>query len=347
MYWLARELTGSVAAGLVAGVLFTFGPFHQYHLHEAQFGTDSHRVLPAVHALPLAPAARRRRPARPPAQRPRRTLCLVATTFTSWYWTLYLLLLGGLLALALLAADRRAWRRIVGGLVAVVAAWGVLVLPFLLPTLRASADPTFQLVSGLDYEVRFSLSPLELVTVAKDTRMDPAVWFMGPLGYSALALAAVGLARLRRRALFWGLLIVAGVTLALGPYLKWGDATDVAHTTGIPLPYLLVRNLPFLSMPACPGASSCWPIWASTRWPALARLMRYPGCAARPAAIGRPSALAPALGAVILIAVPLLEFAVIPQPVQPVRISPFFTRVAQEPGDFGHPGATGHQPLSA
>jgi hypothetical protein len=336
MYWLARELTGSVAAGLVAGVLFTFGPFHQYHLHEAQLELIPIECFPLFtlflwRLLPGAGGRRARLGAGLGA-----TLCLVATTFTSWYWTLYLLLLGGLLALALLAADRGAWRRVAGGLVAVVAAWGVLVLPFLLPTLRAAADPTFQLVSGLDYEVRFSLSPLELVTAAKDTRMDPAVWFMGPLGYSALALAAVGLARLRRRALFWGLLIVAGATLALGPYLKWSDATDVAHTTGIPLPYLLVRNLPFVSIARVPrrfivladlGIDMLAGFGAAY---ALAWLRRAAG--ARRAALGR---VAPALGAVVLIAVPLLEFAVIPQPVQPVAFSPFFTRVAQEPGDFG------------
>ena len=37
----------------------------------------------------------------------------------------------------------------------------------------------------------------------------------------------------------------------------------------------------------------------------------------------------------LLALVPLLELAVIPQPVHPVYFSPFFSRIAAEPGDFG------------
>jgi len=47
MYWLVYYLTGSAGGGLMAGVLFSFGAFHRYHIHEAQL------ELMALEWLPL------------------------------------------------------------------------------------------------------------------------------------------------------------------------------------------------------------------------------------------------------------------------------------------------------
>jgi hypothetical protein len=336
MFWLVRYLTGSAAGALVAGIVFTFGAFHQYHIHEAQLELIPLEWLPLfvlfLHRLLYGPPERKRRVLNGVLA----VAVLVATALTSWYLTLYLLMIGGLLALVRLVERPREWRATLGATAAVMLAWGVLAGPFLYATIRSSADPNFQLVSGLDYEVRFSLSPLDLFTVSKDVRMDPAVWFLGPLGWSALVLGAVGAWRLRRRAVVWGILIGVGAILALGPYLQWDAAIDVNHTTGVPLPYLLLRNLPFLSIARVPrrfvvladlgldvlaGAGAAYLVaWARQ---AATRLRR----------VWAPRAAAGAMLGVLAL-VPLLELAVIPQPLRPVYFSPFFSRLAAEPGDF-------------
>ncbi len=365
MYALVRYLTGSVAGGLVAGTLFTFSPFHQYHLHEAQLELIPLEWAPLfllfLHRWSIAP---------PGGGRWRDALLaagsLIAASYTSWYWALYLLLAGAGFAAWRLLTDRTAWRRTTGAFGAVLLGWAVGTGPFLWATARAAADPTFELVSGLDYEVRFSLNPLDLFLVAKDARMTPAVWFMGTLGLSALVLAALGLFtmgnttygtwqrddakkevtdhesstvansafRIPHSALFWLLLAVGGAVLALGPYLNLNDAQDVAHSSGIPLPYLLVRNLPFLSIARVPRRFA---LLANLGLDVLAGagaaycVARVQGWAVRWGARGARLALTATTG--LLLAWPLAEFAVLPQPLHPVMLSPFFSRLAAEPGN--------------
>ena len=364
MYALVRYLTGSVAGGLVAGTLFTFSPFHQYHLHEAQL-----ELIPLEWA-PLFLLFLHRWSIAPPDGRCRRDALLamgslIAVSYTSWYWALYLLLAGAGFAAWRILTDRAAWRRTAGAFGAVLLGWAVATGPFLWATARAAGDPTFELVSGLDYEVRFSLNPLDLFRVAKDARLTPAVWFMGTLGLSALVLGAIGVLTMRNAecgmrnrdgakkektdhesstvshsafriphsALFWLLLAVGGAVLALGPYLNLNDAQDVAHSSGIPLPYLWVRNLPFLAIARVPrrfallanlgldvlaGAGVAYCVAVARAW------------AARWGATGTRAVVVAVT--VTLLAWPLAEFAVLPQPLHPVTLSPFFTRLAAEPG---------------
>ncbi|MDQ2806146.1 MAG: hypothetical protein M3Z04_04385 [Chloroflexota bacterium] len=405
MYALVRYLTGSVAGALVAGTLFTFSPFHQYHLHEAQL-----ELIPLEWAPLFLLFLHRRLYAPPGAGRRRDTLLaagsLIAVSYTSWYWALYLLLAGAGLAAWRIFTDRASWRRTSLAFGAVLLGWAVCTGPFLWATARAAGDPTFELVSGLDYEVRFSLNPLDLFTVAKDLRLTPAVWFMGPLGLSALLLGVLGVFQMRNTecrmrsddakinkiqngdakelsnnnlsnlapdlalkrqsnrigycltipknettdndpgtvshsafriphsAFFWLLLAVSGALLALGPYLNLNDAQDVAHSTGLPLPYLLVRNLPFLSIARVPrrfvllanlgldvlaGAGAAYCVTRARGW-----------VAGWDATAGRVAGVATT---VALLAWPLAEFAVLPQPLHPVTLSPFFTRLAAEPGN--------------
>ncbi len=363
MYALVRYLTGSVTGGLVAGTLFTFSPFHQYHLHEAQLELIPLEWAPLfllfLHRLLYAPPGSRRRDALLAAGG------LIAASYTSWYWALYLLLAGAGLTLWRILVEPKTWRRAVQACGAVLLGWVVVTGPFLWATARAANDPTFELVSGLDYEVRFSLNPLDLIWVAKDTRLTPAVWFMGTLGLSTLLLSALGVFKRRpalggirksdstknetagndpstdahsalhpaQGALFWLALALAGAVLALGPYLNLNDAQDVAHSTGIPLPYLLVRNLPFLSIARVPrrfallanlgldilaGAGAAYLTARARDWAA-----RWGAQAVRVATVA---------ATLVLLAWPLAEFAVLPQPLHPVVLSPFFSRLAAEPG---------------
>jgi hypothetical protein len=338
MLWLLRYLTGSTAAGFVAGAIFTFGPFHQYHFHYGQLELVPIAWLP-LYLLFLFKMLRSLRD-------DRKSLvtfgalaagCLIATSLTSWYLNLYLLITGGLAVLFHIWQQPREWKRSVLALAAVLATWAILVAPLLWVTVRASLDPTFSLVSGLDYEVRLSLSPFDLVTVYKDLRINPPVWLIGPLGYTSILLGAIGAWRLGHKGALWYALVGVGVVMALGPYLKLDDAYDVQHSTGIPLPYLLLRELPFLSIARVPRrfvllANLGLCVLAGY---AVAQILSWAAQQKDRLHLRVSSQLLTRATLLVLVALPMLEFATLPQPAHKVFISPFFSRVAHEPGDFG------------
>jgi hypothetical protein len=111
---------------------------------------------------------------------------------------------------------------------------------------------------------------------------------------------------------------------------------DVAHTTGIPLPYQLVRNLPFLSLARVPRrfvllADIALYVLAGAGGAYILGYVRRLGgrLGGRRVRQGLPTATC--TGLILLV---LLEFAVIPQPLHQVSFSSFFTRLASEPDDF-------------
>lgn len=336
MFWLVRYLTGNTFAGLVSGVLFTFSPTHQYHLQYGQL-----ELIP-FEWIPLFVLFLHKLIYRPPAEQKRWLNgglafgCLVAASFTSWYITLYMLIAGGLLVLVRLwelRKEPREWRTPLLYAGAVVLAWLVVVGPFLYVTMRAAQDPSFELVSGLDYEARFSLSPWNILGVSKDMRFDPAVWNIGSLGFTAMILGCIGAWRAGRKGLFWFVLVVVGTVMALGPYLHFNDVIGVGDTTGIPLPYLLLRNLPFLSISRVPRR---FIILTTLGLDVLAgyAVMYLMGLASRARERWKPLSPRLATGAAmsLLVLVPMLELATVPQPAQKVFISPFFSQIKKSGG---------------
>jgi hypothetical protein len=356
------SITGgaTLVGGLVAGILYAFSPLHQYQLdagHLVLLATGwmllhilfLHKLLYNHHVQPNNPGIDSGEPAAGEARKQRRrmivngvlaALSLLATSFTNWYLTAFLLVLATLMALVRFAQQPREWRATAIKMAAVLALWLVGVSPFLIATIRGISAASSELVSGLDYEVTLSLSPLDLITISKDTRVEPALWWPGTLGYTAMILGAVGVVaarRMRRSVLFWIVLITAGVTLSLGPYLKWDpEVREVSGTTGIPLPYLLFRNLPFMSIARAPrrfvlladmglsvlaGFGASYLVYQASQL--KSRLANVSMARALPWAV-----------AAILIVVPILELQTLPQPVAKVVASPFLVELGADKDDY-------------
>jgi hypothetical protein len=351
MFWLVRYLGANYMGAILAGILFTFGPYHQYTLQKGQTNLLSTEWLPLyilfLHRLLYLKANLKRR---------RDTLLavtfLVATTFTDWTLTLYLLLATGLLVLVCLVEYRKMWASLLLRVGIMLGLWVLIVSPFLVATMLASTDPSFSLVSGIDYEVLYSLKPADFLSITKDSRVVPAVWALGTLGFVAISLGSLGLVRLRRKALGWLLLIVVGLILALGPYLKLNNAVSVASTTGVPLPYLFLRQLPFVSITRVPeryillayfglavlaGFGMTYLLDKIKRGvgqlhlpqPKLAFLASgFSNLSKRRGVLLRGSL------SCLLLSSTLLELATLPQPLKTMASSPFFAQLGAEPGDF-------------
>jgi hypothetical protein len=113
-------------------------------------------------------------------------------------------------------------------------------------TLKLNQD--FVLVKGLDEEISWSAAPWSFLSSAKiSPEIGTQQWGIYFFGYVALILAVCALLRRRKIGWWW---LVAGLfmVLAMGPYLKLNDSPRTIETTGIPLPYLLVRQLPLVSI---------------------------------------------------------------------------------------------------
>jgi hypothetical protein len=346
MFWLVLYLARSTGGALVAGVLYAFCSLAQYHFLAGNLVLISTGWMPLqllfLYKLLYEEGSRRRHIMNGALA----VLFLLATSFTNWYLTVFLLIIAGILALVRLWERPSEWRSTMTRVAGVLLVWGILVSPLLIPTIRAGSDPDAELVSGHDYEVSLSLTPFDFFTVSKDFRVDPAIWVPGTLGYSALLLGALGAVLQRRRAIFWIALIVVGAVLALGPYLKFGEATyTVQETTGVPLPYLLFTKLPFMSIARVPRrfvllAHLGLSVLAGFGAAYLLQLARdYSRRLRERVASTAWRELLPRVlswGALaLLVLVPALELQTLPQPFSKVEISPFLSQLGAEKGDFG------------
>jgi len=146
------------------------------------------------------------------------------------------------------------------------------------------------------------------------------------VGYVALALAAIGLRRGRRRAgtFFWAAAALLFFVLTLGPSLR-----VAGHDLRVPLPFELVARLPFYKGNRYPSRYSVMllmalaPLAAAGAAHLAGRLAQRPGF--RP---GPPAALA-ALALLLL-----FEHLSIPLPLSDLRVPALYGRVAAAAGDF-------------
>jgi hypothetical protein len=280
MYLLARYLTGSPLAAAVAGFAFTFSPFHLAMAMQ-------YNALASIQWLPLyllALLVTLRHGRLRDAALTGAAFALVA--FTSYYYawfTIWFTLIVGVVFVARLAwarhrASALTWSAVnrflrlgvtrvaLGAAVALVLAG-----PFLVPSLRASSSETaLEARHPLTEAVRYSARPWMFFIPPHDNpiagdRVEP--WVMSHLydspvheqsvylGYMLLALAAIGLWRMRRepgevaeRARFARPLLVAGAIAAfvitLGPYIPldgdywrlWAQPNATRHLPSIGLP---------------------------------------------------------------------------------------------------------------
>ena len=236
VHLLARRLGAAPVAATVAGLVFAFMPFHLWqgwsHLNTAQVG-----YLPFAYWAADRLLEHRRR-------RDGVVLGLLAAlaVLTSWY-VLGLLLLS--LPPFLLVRRRQLgapWGRLGAPVAVAGAVAAVLVLPFLVPTLRAQGasvageqaflDDTFYSASLEDYVMPPPDHPVTgyWIDAAFATGNFERVVYPG-LGILALALVAPA-TRLRRGALPALTLAGVGVLLSLGPVLHWFGAPVVVEAGG-------------------------------------------------------------------------------------------------------------------
>ncbi|HWH13663.1 MAG TPA: hypothetical protein VNT51_02890, partial [Miltoncostaeaceae bacterium] len=257
MYAFARYLTGNPWAAAVAGLLYTYSP---WHLALAM----QYNSLAAIEWIPLfllALTVLLRRGRLRDAALAGAAFALVAATsyYYAWFVLWASLIVGVVFALRLALRRRReagltgrdvaAFTRLAAtrvGLGALVAL--AILVPLLLPSLQASRDPTVaaQVAHPVEEAARYSLRPWMLVLPPHDHPLvdgaveravlthlyDMPVYEQAVyLGYVALLLAALGLWRTRGRwlappsaaARFARPLLVtaalAGLVMMLGPYV--------------------------------------------------------------------------------------------------------------------------------
>lgn len=248
-YLLAVRVTGSQAGALIAGLLFSFTPYHFLN------ATNLHKA--AFEVLPFYVLACLRLHERPTAARAAVLAGALAVAFyTSMEFALHLAIWSALW-LGTLLATRAASTAFVARLALAFGLFLALALPLLAAQARALAggDGSFVEQPG-DFAGRHNPALVSLVTPSRVQRLwgdalrsagaaeyggDPGVRGVRSetsLSFALLLLAAVALAtgRRRRERWFWAVAAAILLVLALGPHLRLTGTRD----TGIPLPYAVV-----------------------------------------------------------------------------------------------------------
>ncbi|MGD1992919.1 MAG: hypothetical protein PVI59_06975, partial [Anaerolineae bacterium] len=224
IYLLARELTGSVAAGLVAGLAAAFAPYHVWE--------SAHPTLFSTQYIPLLIWALVTLFRRPAWWRSILVgLFLGLTALTGWHQLLYAMVIAGpYLAWVLFVhrprPDRRVWRAL---LVALLVG-GVLIGPALVPLLReqirggyAGADPDWVFNTDvLSWLTPSFLHPLWGSAVQPVYELFAAPNRPAFVGFAVLILALVGAVRSIRRYPWLLVATLVAMILALGTRLGVG-----------------------------------------------------------------------------------------------------------------------------
>lgn len=355
-------------AALLAGVIYAFASAKLFYASLGQFNIASSQWIPFA-ALYLLRMARPEEVGNSEALRKRmRAAALAALFFTFQLWAeltyaSFLLIFIALLFIwqVLVARPRArcAWLHWLGP----YALFGVLSLVGMAPLLWAMIPDLLRegdfFASGGGFADVFSA---DLAGYLHPTRLHPlwgafAATLPFPndkgqhifLGYTAMALSALGLWTLARRratrmsAWLWGAAWLLFFALTLGPTLRWSG-----HDTGLPGPFSVVSHLPFFSGNRYPSRYSVMLLTATAVLSAagfawllnkLSANRAQPG-ESRPQTAGvhglpivRSNALLLFLTFVVIGAF-LLEHLSTPLPLNDLRTPPIHRRLAQEPGDF-------------
>lgn len=254
-YLLAFDFVRNRGAAFLAGLVFTFSPYHLGHLNYAHFDSI------ALQWIPFTLLAVKKYLERPsPKLFFLALLLLIWVSITNWYYTLFTALLIGLYAIYAAWRARSAIPLLRLGLVGI--AYVILLSPLFLSMYNVIASGQVLPARALRQANRFSADLLALVV---PTTQHP-IWggFVSPLanqfsrgsaergvfyGYVPMVLAAWAI--LRRRdppILFWAGIVFVFSALALGPVLHVGGIQKFGQGQfEIVMPQMLLYHIPGLS----------------------------------------------------------------------------------------------------
>jgi len=309
-FLFARAVTGSGLGAFLAGLFWSFGPFHFYYLAQLNVVT--------LEFLPLAGWSMVRSYREGGVRNALGVgLATALIAASSSYYVVYAALLGGaLLAGGRLWSPETPWRRgaarlaLAGGAAAAAAA--LVAMPLLLSGASAEMDPVAVTAAKREALVRSNdllgflwVGPPETAIVA----------WPSMLGWSTLMLASLGMRRERPRVFWLGLALLFAL-LSLGPVLR-----VAGNSTGLPLPYGLLSELPVL-----------WMLRKPDRMLALVQLpvgvllaFGWQALSARLPAPGVRLAVAAACAALLA-----LERLTVPLETFPVTDTPYLAQLARE-----------------
>jgi hypothetical protein len=306
MYLLVEHLTASTAAGVVAGVVFAFNPYHIFE--------SAHTHLVSTQWMPLSLLFLVRW-----LQERKRWHVVVAVLFfllnalTGWHlMTLFSLWLVAF-ATYYLAFERRPpfWQRVEGLAVFALLA-GLSVLPFLWPLLSA------QLTASQSYmSVPFEKGiPMDLRNLVLPPWIEPIRW-AGYLGLVAVLLAGIGLWKGERKARMWWGSAVLFLLIAIGPHPQIHGETVETITLPWSLIFIPLLRHPLrfhlLVMFGLAGA-------AGYGWTVVQNWLKRLGWGT--------------LGLLGVLSLLVLDYSHWPFPTITPVVSPFYEQLAMEPGDF-------------
>ena len=250
-YWLCMDRTESVGAGLVGGALFASMPLLGTSVDLGQLDEVTLVWVPLyILALWRALDSPGRTWAKGEGRRAvlAAGVCLVGASLATWYFTaglvVFTVVFVATYMVAKYPAGRQELARLMSASLKVAGALFIFAL-VLSPLLSAMIR---ERLSGATY-----MLPTQYATVYNSADLERIFlpFRLGAdneghgssvaLGYVALALGGLGLVTRRRLAWPVALGMLALVVLALGPQLQIGG-----NQTGIPLPYALLNNVPFI-----------------------------------------------------------------------------------------------------
>ncbi|MBN1810213.1 MAG: hypothetical protein JXA14_00095 [Anaerolineae bacterium] len=328
MYLLASHLTGCRPAAFISGLVFAFHPYHMFE--------SGHPNLVTTQWIPLFVLALSRMLHETGSRRVKQMLLAVLwfllTALSGWHLMTLLAAWTGLYLLYGLFFERAEWSAgsicSLGLLIALIAS---VIVPFLWPILRAqlTTDTAYVAVdveTGLGNDLLSFFLPNERHPLFGGFFSGIHAqfgyirrWRSAYLGYTALGLAAAGLAKAWRKSRPWLLTGSLFFLLSLGSRIEVGGVPlhDFRLPWAIPIinvvrhPYRLNIFL-FFSLAVLVGFGGRWLYGRVTLW-------------------GQPwghRVLALVFGVL------LVEYLVFPFPVTLPSYSPFLYQMAQEEGDF-------------
>ncbi len=259
-FLLADHLIKNKPAAFVAGMIFTFSPFHLWHA-SGRMQLVHLQWLPLYILFLLRTLERRSVKSALLA-----SLSLLLTSLTDWYYVLYLLLFTALALAYYLWKEGhgRAIKEMLGSVALIMGFFLLLASPILIPMMRETRDQGYMFPSYA-YTVRFSADLLSFFIPSSTHFLwggkveawraaFPGGWNENFIGYTVLFLAILSLfAPPRKRIGLWFTSSLLFSLLALGPLLH----LDGRKVSIIPLPYaLLYRFLPLLAISRYPARMS-------------------------------------------------------------------------------------------